>query len=235
MKKIIKISLAVIIGILTISQIALASSAVLSVVPTTVSNIVGAPFSVTAQINPVGNDICVVKGTLNLDKLTCQSITLASGVMGQTVPTCEIPNFTLGIPKCTTSLTNLFTISVKGNQAGQASIIFTNVKVIGAGKDVPFGSQSGTYNITALAQNIIDTTTQKITPKTNLIPSGVEKTILVASTSEATTSEDGLPTNTGAVGLAMLTSGYTGLLLLIIIIISVIFGLAYLAKKNKKE
>ena len=169
MKRIIISSLLVLVGVLALGQAAFAGSAVLSVSPAIATSTVGTAFNNSVQIDPVGNKVCVVKGTINLVNLTCQNITLANGVMAQTAPTCSAPSFTLGIPKCATTSQNLFSVSANGTQAGQASLSFTGVKVIGAGTDVAFSSASGTYNIVPIAQ--IETSqpnpTIIITPQVN--------------------------------------------------------------------
>src|ERR1035437_7197829 len=100
MKKITLSSIIVIALPLTGSQMAFAASSVLSVLPLLGSSTVGTSFNISVQINSAGNNVCVVKGTINFDKLTCQSITLANGLIAQTAPTCSVPNFTIGIPKC---------------------------------------------------------------------------------------------------------------------------------------
>jgi len=149
MKKIFIKSLVIVIGILAFGQAAVASSAELSVLPSYESNIVGALFDTSVQINPTNNKVCVVKGTLNLNNLSCQNITLASELIAQTMPTCLTPSFVVGIPKCATSRQDLFMMSVSGNTVGQASISLSDVKVIGVGTDISFDSQSGLYNIIA--------------------------------------------------------------------------------------
>lgn len=240
MKKIFILSLLVIVGVLAVSQVVLADSAMISAIPAASSITVGTSFNVSVQLNPANNKVCVVKGTINLDKLTCQSITLASGVMGQTTPTCEAPSFTIGIPKCTAVPQNLFTVSVKGTQAGQASLTFSGVKVIGAGTDVPFGSQSGIYEIITSAVKVITnpepTPVQKIITKTATVIQPVKQATNTATTTsiEQAAQENNISANTGAV-LAVITSGYAWSLLIIIVILCLIYGIYYLTKKNKKE
>src|ERR1035437_4002702 len=233
MKKITISSIIVIALTLTGSQMAFAASSVLSVLPLLGSSTVGTSFNISVQINSAGNNVCVVKGTINFDKLTCQSITLANGLMAQTVPTCAAPNFTVGIPKCTSVSENLFSVSVSGNEVGQANISFTGVKVIGAGTDVPFSSESGVYNISSVVQPEISTTiastitttstpaentvTNAVTPDTGLqIPSGVgefgatsnnvENLSTTSSSSVATTSTSA---NNGLV--ATVLEGFTNI------------------------
>lgn len=143
----------VIAGIMAFGQAAFATSAVLSTSPVSATNTVGVPFNVTVQVDPANNKVCVVKGTINVSNLNCQNIILASGVMAQTAPTCAAPNFTIGIPKCATTPANLFTVSVTGAQVGTSTLTLTNVKVIGAGSDVPNIIQNGAYNIISTIQS----------------------------------------------------------------------------------
>ena len=143
------LALLIIVGALGVSQMAYADSSTLSVLPASLNSTIGASFTVTVQLNPANNTVCVAKGTLLFSNVTCQSITIADGVTAQTAPTCASPNFIIGIPKCATTIQNLFSVSVKGNQDGQGNISFTGVKIIGAGADVPFTSQAGVYTIVA--------------------------------------------------------------------------------------
>ena len=175
MKNIIKTSIIVIVGLLATGQVAFASSAVLSALPLSSSIIVGTPFNISVQIDPANNKVCVVKGTINFDNLSCQNITLASDLVASgrlytiTTPTCANPSFTLGITNCITTSQNLFSVSVKGTQVAQANAFFTGVKVIGGvggGTDVAFGSQSGNYNIVAAVQKIIPVVIPEVTTPT---------------------------------------------------------------------
>jgi hypothetical protein len=151
MKKIILLSTFIILGVLALSNSVYAASATFSVLPSTATNNVGTAFNVSASLDPQGNKICVVEGALSFNNLTCQSIAVQSGIMTQAAPTCASPSFTLGIPKCAITDQNLLSVSVKGNNAGTASVTLTGIKVIGAGADVAFTSQAGLYNIVQVA------------------------------------------------------------------------------------
>ena len=89
----------------------------------------------------------MVKGIVNFNNLICRSITVASGVMAQTTPTCASPNFIFGFANCLTSIKTLFSVSIKGTNAGLASVSLSSVKVIGAGIDIAYTLQSGSYTI----------------------------------------------------------------------------------------
>ena len=149
----ITLSLIMIIGgLLVLGPIAYAGSAILSVSPLSATSTVSIPFNISAKIEPAGNKVCVVKGTINFDNLSCQNITLASGLMAQTIPTCDAPSFTIGIPKCASASQNLFSVSVKGNAVGKGSLSFSGAKVIGAGTDVAFTLQNSDYEIIPVVQ-----------------------------------------------------------------------------------
>ena len=139
-------------GFVFAGQSAFADSATLSASPASATKNVGTSFTVNVQVNPLGNKVCVVKGTLNFDNLSCSNITVASGLMAQTAPTCASPTFSIGIPKCSTDLQNIMTVSVKGKSAGQANLTFTGAKLIGAGVNVVSSQQPGQYDITAVQQ-----------------------------------------------------------------------------------
>ena len=157
-KKIILLSLSVIIGVAAFSQLVYAASSTVSVLPATASKNVGTGFNIAVQLDPQGEQVCAVRGTLNFSNLSCQAITVANGLYATVTPTCASPSFILGIPKCTTATQNLLSVSVKGIKAGSATVSFAAVKVIGAGADVAFASPGATYNITA-----VRTTTPPIT------------------------------------------------------------------------
>ncbi|MBU2539885.1 hypothetical protein KJ786_01890 [Patescibacteria group bacterium] len=199
MKKITLLALLTIVGIFGTSQIVFADSSMLSVSPASLNSTVGKAFNVSVRIDPTGNKVCVIKGTLILNNLSCQAITVASGLYAITTPTCASPSFILGIPKCTTTAQSIISVSVKGVKAGQSNLSFTGVKVIGT-EDVAFVSQGGAYNIAvASAQtttpNVIqqtptqeETTTptqeetfQEATPENNILPNTQTATLVATS------------------------------------------------------
>jgi len=168
-KKIILLTILTVAGLLGMNQMVYADNSTLFVLPASLNSPVGAPFNVSVQLNPVSNKVCVVKGALVINNLTCQSITVANGVMVQVAPTCAAPNFTLGIAKCVTTTQNLFSVSVKGTQAGQGSIALTDIKVIGVGANVAFSLQGGVYNISAI-EIVAPKTTPTSTPAPAIVP-----------------------------------------------------------------
>ncbi len=234
MKKITLLALLTIVGILGVGQMVFAASSTLSALPASLNSIVGTPFNVSVQLNPAGNKICVVKGTISLNNLTCQNITVASGIWSPVSPTCTNPKFILGIPKCTTAVQNILSVSVKGAQVGQGKLSFTEVKGIGTGAAVTLASQDGAYNITPVqATTPITTptanTTQKTTQPTQQ-PTTQQVTTPVQQTSQG-------PSTTGQqASLATTSPAKTiiiiGIVLLIIIIIG---GLWYFINKKKNN
>lgn len=197
MKKIILTSVFVFIGIIMLAQEALAANAVLAITPSISTSTINTPFNLSVNINPTNNKVCVVKGTINFNNLSCQSITLASGLMAQTMPTCAAPTFTLGIPKCTTSPQDLFSVSVRGNKIGTSTSSLSGVKVIGVGSDVVFITSAGSYNIvdsnstTGSSHRIIYATTTVQTPLVVY-----NKPIKIVKTEIATTSATSTATTT---------------------------------------
>lgn len=128
----------------------LAENAVLSVVPADGSKTVGEQFNVSINLDGKGNKVCVVKGALAFENLTCKNITVESGLMAQTAPTCASPTFTIGIPSCVTASKNLLSVFVKAEQAGEAKLSLIGVKIIGAGADVAFSPLPATYAVKAV-------------------------------------------------------------------------------------
>ncbi|MFA5158863.1 MAG: hypothetical protein WC451_06830 [Patescibacteria group bacterium] len=144
MKINIKILLTISLGVCFAS---LASAASLDILPATSTVDLGKNMTATAVVQTSGEKICAVQGTIVFNNLTCQSITLASGMMAQTQPTCSNPNFVVGIPKCVTTDTTLFTVVVKPAIHGVASINFTGVDLISTGTSISTASAGGKYII----------------------------------------------------------------------------------------
>ena len=247
MKKILTSAVIVVVGILAMSQAVFADSTVLSATPSYASNVAGSVFNVSVKLDTANDKVCVVKGVINFTNLSCQNITMASGIMAQTMPTCEAPNFSVGTPNCFTKPSSLFSVSVKSNQSGQAGISFSGVKMItannGAAYDVAFTSQSGVYDITAIPKVVVPAikpavvTPVKIDFVKPVINSTSTATTTVSSTTEQTASSTSTTTskiaNAAAAVLTMITGSYAWSLLVLIIILSLGYGLYYFSKKNK--
>jgi len=212
----------------------LADNAVLSVLPASSNNTLGAPFDVSVQLNPAGNKVCVVSGTLNFNNLTCQNIALASGLMAQVSPTCASPSFTLGIPKCTTAAQNLFSVSVVGANVGQASLSLTGAKIIGIGAIVASGLQNGAYNITAVKAAVAKTTPK---PAVETAPTVAVQNSNQQTVQQTASENNNIPADARTAGLATTGSGfmnYLWIILIIIVVLLVIYGIYYMTKKKNK-
>lgn len=130
-----------------IGQSVSADTSSVSVLPSSGQKTAVSYFDVTVSLNPAGNKVCVVKGTLTFENLTCNAITTSQGLVAQVSPTCNSPNFVIGIPDCATAQQNLFSISVKAGNAGQAGISITQEEVISDGIALATIIQNGKYNI----------------------------------------------------------------------------------------
>jgi len=232
MKKIFLLSLLVILGTALFGQSVLADNASLLVLPATAQKTIGSTFSVNVQLNPTGNKVCVVKGTLVFDNLSCQNISVASGLMAQVTPTCQNPNFTVGIPNCTTISQNILSVSVKSGAVGDAGVSFSGVKVIGAGTAILFNSQVGAYNITAVpVEPVVQQTPEEKPVKEEVVIETPKETQVVV--------ENVIPKTAGVAGLSTIFSNPLGSPILIIFIITIliliglwVFDKFYLSKKR---
>jgi hypothetical protein len=168
--------------------VAAAANSSLYVSPTNITKTVGSTFSTSVGVTPAGNKVCAVEGTLVFNNLSCQSITVADGAMGQTVPSCANPKFLIGIPNCTTSDKVLMTVSVKAGSAGKSSLGATGVDVIGEGMSVGSTIVSGNYTVNAVVVPVVEKAVFTPTPK----PVVKAKTEVV-------------PTSTQSVGEAVVT------------------------------
>jgi len=232
MKKIILLTLLTIVGIMGMSQVVLADNPTLSISPATLNSTVGASFNVSAQVNPESNQVCAVRGTIVFNGLTCQSITVATGLMAVTAPTCEAPSFLIGISKCTTASQNIFSMSVKGNQAGLSTLSFTGLRIMGAGTGVSSVWYGGAYNIVAVAitQPVPEATQQPTAQVTQPTPTEV-----TTPAQQQTTPANNIPTGVAAAGLANSgASQWFNWILIILVIFIVIYAIYYFVKRKKK-
>jgi hypothetical protein len=232
MNKITLFSLLAAICMLGIGQMAYADTAIISASPSTISKTVDAPFNVSIQLNPTNNQVCVVQGTLNLTNLSFQSITVASGIMAQTSPTCANPNFVLGIPKCTTAAQNILSVAVEGNQAGSASLSLSGVRAIGSGVTVASSVQGGSYNITArqatpVAKPAVNNNGAVVSP-------AQQPTQEITTPIDQTTSGTNIPASSATASFASVASAYFWPILIILIILAVIY-IIYISMKGKKK
>ena len=189
----------------------------------------GAGINISVAVGTSGDKICAVQGTILFNNLTCKSITLASGVMAQTSPTCSDPSFIIGIPKCVTANTTLFTVSSNAEKPGIASISFSDVNLIGLGVSAGTTSLAGNYTVNAAAVETTPKTTQQITqPAQQIIGQ-------VTTPTQQTNSTTTIPVNVGAAALANSgTSGWVNWFLIIVVILVIIYVIYCFAMGKKK-
>ena len=101
--------------------------------PTQANKEIGDTFNIFIKVNPSGQKVCAVEGKLNLSKVSCQKITMGTGVNAQTSPSCDDLSFLLGVQGCTTDDKTLFTVTVKAKTVGIGTANFTGVDIIGEG------------------------------------------------------------------------------------------------------
>ncbi len=150
-----KILIAGWIGVMTLGifsfGIVNASNSLIYITPNNLNKKVGDAFVLVATVDTAGSKVCAVEGTLQLDKLSCQNIVLGEGIMAQKQPSCADPSFLLGIPSCTIVNKALFTVAVKGEKVGNATVGFADVDVIGEGFSLSNTSVGGNYNLSAVS------------------------------------------------------------------------------------
>jgi hypothetical protein len=158
-------------GIIVLSAVSFvgivkAANPVLSVLPASLTKNVGDTFSLSAQINTAGSKICAVEGTIISSNLSLKSITVASDVTPQTSPTLFNTHFLIGIPGCTTVNKTLFTLSVKAEKAGVATLGFKDVDLIGEGTSLGSAYTGGNYTIKEIVKpKPVEKPTVPATPK----------------------------------------------------------------------
>jgi hypothetical protein len=222
---------------LLVSSFAFADSANVSVSPATGNQVAGSSVSATVSVNPSGNKVCVVSGTVSFTNLSCTSIAVTSGLVAQTAPTCASPNFTLGIPKCTTALQNLFSITTTGGAVGSASITLSGVKVIGAGTDVASTSQSASYTVTTgtVQQKAVTTGTSTIAPTQQKITKTTTATTEQQTPPETQTAS--IPASAGAASVSTSFANVIGspaVVGIIALLIGILGGIWYADNRKHK-
>ncbi len=144
------LSAIIFLSVISIVGTAIAAGASLYVSPASLTKIAGDTFNVSVGLNASGSKVFAVEGTLVFNNLSCQSITVADGLMAQSAPTCSNPHFLIGIPNGTIADKVLLTTSVRSRSVGVASINSTGVDIIGEGVSVGSASMSGNYTINAV-------------------------------------------------------------------------------------
>ena len=115
--------------------------------PTNLTKNIGQTFDISVNIKTADQKVCAVEGKLIFNQLSCQTIELKEGILAQTSPSCANSYFLLGIPECTTTNKTLFTVKVKGDKTGVATVSFTNVDIIGEGVSISSASLAGNYTL----------------------------------------------------------------------------------------
>lgn len=224
MKNTTKILFAIIfLSVIGVSGFVNAANSNVYISPSTTSKNAGSVFSASVRVNPQGDKVCAVEGTLVLNNLTCQSIALSTDVMAQSTPTCSNPYYLIGIPGCTTTDKAILTVAVKGQAAGTASIGQTNVDIIGEGISLGSTSVSGNYTISAAP------VTQ--TPEVTTQPTTTQPQPEVTQTPEEQPAET-QPTNLEQASLASTNFNYAYLWIGLIIL--VVIAIIYFIIKRKK-
>ena len=112
---------------------------------------IGDTFDISVKVSPSGQKVCLVEGKMSLTKLSCQKVTMGSGLSAQLSPSCNDLSFLIGIQGCTTQDKTLFTVTVKANSSGTAIANFSGVDIIGEGVSISSAFSNGIYTLTAPA------------------------------------------------------------------------------------
>jgi len=229
-----------------------AADASVYVSPASLSKNVGEMFNIVVGVNPAGEKVCAVEGTLNLDKLSCQSITLGEGMMAQSSPACGSLYFLLGIPGCSTENKELFTIKVKAKNAGTATAGFTGIDIIGEGASVSSASIGGSYTLTSVSVPTPPSEETPPPPEEEVIPEEGPAEEEVTPEEEAPAGEEGeekivttapYPGETQSLFLAAISNifslgtgnAFVAIFVGAVIVIILIYLLYYLRQKRVKR
>lgn len=140
--------------------------------PTNQSKEVGDTFNIFVKVDPAGQKVCMVEGTLLLDKLSCQSVSPNSDLMASpdNKLTCSNLYFSLGIPTCTTENKTLFTVTVKAENAGTATANFSGIDIIGEGVPISSIFSGGTYSLIIPEEIVAPEEEVEVTPEEMVAP-----------------------------------------------------------------
>lgn len=131
----------------------------LVVAPSSLNETVGNTFDTAIVVKTPGNKVYAVEGTIAFDGLSCQNVTIADGLMAQSVPTCAKPYFLVGIPSGTATDMAILRVSVKAVRAGDATLALSAVDVIGEGVSLSDVATGAKYSI---AENVTSNPAPKI-------------------------------------------------------------------------
>jgi hypothetical protein len=194
------LSLAIFVSMFGFANLASAAgttSSYLNVAPTNQIKTAGSIFSTSINIKNNGNKVCTVEGTLMLNNLTCQSITIPDDVQSLSVPTCSKPYFNIGIPNCVMTDKLLMTISAKTGSVGTASISANNVEMIGvvggSGDNITnVGSSLTPANYTVVAPVVAVATPVKVASTTVEVPKKVTETTVTKTVTTVTETDQNI-------------------------------------------
>ena len=128
-------------------QIARAADTSIYISPAEANKKAGDIFDISVMIDPGEENICVAEGKINLSGLSCQKITIGSGISSRISPSCDNFNFSLGIEGCATAKKKLFVVRVKMGSKSPATAKITNVDIIGEGVPLSYVADEGNYTI----------------------------------------------------------------------------------------
>ena len=140
----------ILLSVASLADKVFAASSYVNVLPSGLNKTIGDTFSVNIGVNASGDKVCVVEGTVTFNRLSCQSITVTTGLQSVSTPTCLNPYFMIGIPTCTTSSQDLFSISVRADNVGTGTVGLSSVDIIGEGLSIGSSSIDGIYPISAV-------------------------------------------------------------------------------------
>ncbi len=115
--------------------------------PSSVQKNTGELINLSVRVDPSEKNVCLVEGRLIFNNLSCESISVAEGLIAQSTPLCSNPYFLIGIPGCSLIDKNIFNMSVRMGGVGEGTISFINVDIVGEGESISDNSVSGNYNI----------------------------------------------------------------------------------------
>lgn len=223
------------VSLLSVAGLVAAAEASLYISPSSSTITAGSNINASGSVATAANKVCVAKGTITFTNATCQSITVANGLTTQTSPTCASPNFTIGIPQCTSVDKVLFTISAKAPSIGTASINLTNVNVIGVGVSVGLTGKAGVYTISSVPPPA-PTTTPAPVPSTVVRVSPHADNPARPSGEVATTTAQETPSGFVAQTAALVNAGMTSSIMWIVVLLLIVGLVGYiLYRRNQKK
>lgn len=216
--------------------------------PTGITKNVKESFVVDMNLSASDKKVYAVEGTLSFKNLNCEGITVATGLIPQTAPTCANPYFLIGVPNGTINDTKIFEVKVSGIDTGDANINLSNIDVIGEGKSVSNIGTNGTYIIKSVPATIGSRTGTYIAGSTLGKSTGSKTISTVVSSETGSLNTQVLNSSNGGTKklgennpfTANAKDAFTGfsldlLLILIIVCLSTYIALRenYLYKRNK--